>query len=73
MNRYLNFTSSSNESGKTEVAIITNVITGTELGQIRWYGPWRKYCFYPKSDIVFDVGCLGEVIDQIQIMMEKRK
>ena len=35
------------------------------LGSIRWYAPWRKYCFYTLEGgaMVFDVNCLREIAD----------
>ncbi len=35
------------------------------LGSIRWYAPWRKYCFYCSAlqCVVFDVNCLREIAD----------
>ena len=35
------------------------------LGIIRWYAPWRKYCFYTLEGgaMVFDVNCLREIAD----------
>lgn len=32
------------------------------LGQIKYNPRWRKYCFYPVEDTVFDGGCLHEII-----------
>lgn len=47
------------ESGlsKTWLVIGNNI----ELGQISFFGRWRKYCFYPNSDTLFDHLCLAEI------------
>ena len=29
-----------------------------EIGVIKWYGAWRKYCFFPNGDTVWDTNCL---------------
>lgn len=33
------------------------------LGNIRWNGAWRKYCFYPHGNTVYDHHCLREIAD----------
>lgn len=35
------------------------------LGRIKWYGPWRKYCFYPEDNIVWDNKCLTELVEYL--------
>ena len=32
-----------------------------ELGQVRWWSWWRRYCFFPKASTFYDVRCLGEI------------
>jgi hypothetical protein len=31
------------------------------LGEIRWYGPWRKYALFPAPQRVFESTCLREL------------
>lgn len=31
------------------------------IGTVKWYGPWRKYCFFPAPDSVFEQDCLGHI------------
>lgn len=47
--------------------LIYNIINNNNLkiGQIRWYGPWRKFCFYPDSDTIWDNKCLQDVLNII--------
>ncbi len=33
----------------------------TPLGHIKWYAPWRCYCFYPAELTVFNALCLTEI------------
>ena len=40
------------------------------IGEIKWYGPWRKFCFYPDKNTVWDSKCLNEVIEVIQQVTE---
>lgn len=45
----------------------------TFLGDVKWNGAWRKYCFYPAPDTLWDSGCLQCVVDFINNLMEERK
>lgn len=51
------------ESGRTSVWTCRNAKSGTILGTVAWYGPWRQYCFYPSSikALVFSAGCLQDI------------
>ncbi len=37
--------------------------TESHLGNIQWLAPWRKYCFYPTPNTVYDTTCLREIAD----------
>lgn len=42
-----------------------------DLGTIRWYGRWRKYCWFTDSltdDIVFDSECLLEIMSFLNVL-----
>jgi hypothetical protein len=32
-----------------------------ELGQVKWFSPWRRYCFFPLTNTIFDAACLTEI------------
>lgn len=32
-----------------------------QIGGISWYGPWRKYCFFPMYQTVYEQVCLREI------------
>lgn len=35
-----------------------------ELGVVKWYAPWRQYCFMPVDSLtVFNGGCLSDIVD----------
>lgn len=34
---------------------------GPELGQVRWFGRWRKYAFFPEGGKVFEETCMREI------------
>lgn len=63
---YINFTENGKSpSGKTKRWLVTAVSGGPGLGDVRWYGPWRKYVFQP-STAIFDGDCLREIADFIE-------
>jgi hypothetical protein len=43
------------------------------LGTIRWYAPWRKYCFYPAAGTIFETQCLKDIVSFIDQLMDERK
>lgn len=43
------------------------------LGVVKWYAQWRKYCFFPEPNCVFETVCMGDIITFINELMEQRK
>jgi hypothetical protein len=37
------------------------ILDGPELGQVRWFGRWRKYSFFSEAGKVFEETCLREI------------
>lgn len=74
--QYLNFPLfGPSPSGKTSVWGV-QAKSGTELGEIRWHGPWRKYVFRTvNSHSLFDGNCLRDVIAlcETQTALHKEK
>ena len=44
-----------------------------QFGYVRWYPGWKQYCFKPYSDTVLSAGCLNDIVDFIQQLMDKIK
>ena len=61
------------DTGKTELWNVVSVSSGSILGGIRWYGPWRQYCFFPFSDTVFNPTCMSDINAFIKELMAQRK
>jgi len=47
--------------------------TGSVLGNVKWFGRWRQYCFYPAPETIFSTGCLDDIKDFILKLQEERK
>lgn len=43
------------------------------IGTIKWNGAWRKYCFFPNNDTVWDIKCLTTITQLIQDITEQYK
>jgi len=69
--RHIHFVQLS-QKPKTSIWACCNNSSGGELGQIKWYGPWRQYCFFPESYCVFNVSCLDDIKDFIRQLKEGR-
>lgn len=61
------------DSGKTTSWRIIANQSSDLLGFIRWYGPWRRYVFYPNSDTLFDLSCLRDIASKIEQLMNNRR
>lgn len=62
------------QKGKTQIFnIVPKEQPGSVIGQIKWYGAWRKYCFYPSPNCIFETDCLGDIISFIKKLMFIRK
>jgi hypothetical protein len=46
---------------KTDSWTVMPISGGNELGKVRWFAAWRKYCFFPSLNTVFDVNDLHEI------------
>ena len=62
---------------RKEKTDVYNVVTKDDgdiaLGQIRWFGRWRKYSFFPYNDTVYESVCLTDIVKFIDELMQKRK
>jgi len=43
------------------------------LGVIKWFGRWRKYCFFPSLDTVFEEDCLRDISEFIERATKEHK
>ena len=68
--KYINFVEVESK-GKTSVWMCLSK-DAYKLGEVKWYGPWRQYCFFPENAI-FNKGCLEDVNDFIKQLMDLRK
>ncbi len=52
---------------KTNEWHIHSANSGEVLGEVKWYGAWRQYCFFPHGfDTVFNHACLRDLAEFVQ-------
>jgi hypothetical protein len=49
------------KSGKTSIYIVRTTDGHVVLGEVRWFGRWRKYAFYPDPNTVYEQDCLRDI------------
>ena len=58
---------------KTRNYMLVGKSDGGKLGTVKWYGPWRQYCFYPEPQTIWNTGCLADIQDFLNVLKEERK
>lgn len=54
---------------------VFNVLTkeGGYLGQVKWFGQWRRYCFYPDVGSIYEQDCLRDIANFVQQQTAQHK
>lgn len=42
------------------------------VGEIKWHGAWRKYCFFPFAETLFDWECMRMIAEFCEIETKKQ-
>jgi hypothetical protein len=58
---------------KTKIFWVQNRNDNSLIGEVRWYGPWRQYAFYPMPNTVYERQCLMDITKFIHYLMMQRK
>lgn len=58
---------------KTQHYNVRSTFDESNLGVIQWYSPWRGYAFYPNSNCVFEVNCLGTICEWIKALNQAHR
>jgi len=61
------------EKPRTNVYNVISKSEGIVLGIIYWHAPWRQYIFEAYAGMLWSRGCLKQVINFIQKLMDERK
>ena len=69
---YLTFTRTQVQGRKTDIVFVRKR-DWTQLGQIKWFGRWRQFCFFPEPETTFNRKCLSEIDVEIEALMAERR
>lgn len=69
--KYINF-KLIEQKPKTGIYQCCNNKSGVEIGIVKWYSPWRQYCFLPSADTIFNKGCMEYINDFIEFATKNR-
>jgi hypothetical protein len=58
---------------KTGIWLYLSRSHGGALGAVKWYSPWRQYCFFPEPCSLFNVGCMEDINHFIGQLKEMKK
>jgi hypothetical protein len=48
---------------KTDTWRVLPALGENDLGTVKFHGAWRKYCFFPVHETLYDPGCLRAIAD----------
>lgn len=71
--KFMRFEQQVNNNIKTKIWFCFNIKHGALLGIVKWFFPWRQYCFIPEKDTVFSSNCCVDIIDFISIIKKERR
>ncbi len=58
---------------KTNVWEVVETRNGAVLGEIRWWGGWRQYVFFPCDETFYSWDCLFAISEFVRAKMHERK
>lgn len=70
---YLRFNEYDSASGKTKIVNVYSARSGDKLGEIRWFGRWRQYAFFPGEGTIWNPECMKEICEKISTLMKERR
>ena len=60
--RFQNVTGFADKARKTYVVAVINRTADRAIGRIKWYNPWRQYCFLPEPETIFNTACMKDIV-----------
>ena len=61
------------EKPKTQVWQVKSKSDGSKLGVIKWFAPWRQYCFFTVDVSVFSARCLRDFASFLEKLNQHHK
>lgn len=70
---YFERTDKPSKDAKTETYNVRSKDGDFLIGVVKWYTAWRKYCFFPANDCVFETDCLTDITFFVRMANEVHK
>jgi hypothetical protein len=63
------------QGGRIRITNIYEVLTedNVKLGEIRWFGRWRCYSFFPFTDTLYEHTCLRDIADFCETVTKEHR
>lgn len=58
---------------KTGVWSVFSKAQGDRLGVVKWFGPWRQYCYFSMDVAVFSSGCFQDLTKFLDALNKAKK
>jgi hypothetical protein len=67
MSKWIEFEADRHTKSKiTKVWTVISKEGNHVLGWVKWYSGWRRYCFFPQVNTIFEQDCLRDIADFIE-------
>jgi len=71
---YIRMVEAERTGRKTKVwEVRTNDGEDTLLGEVRWFGRWRGYAFFPESLTIYEQRCLRAIADFVETKSQSHR
>ena len=71
--KWVDFILPPGQNPKTAIWHVIAKADGAVLGEIRWWGRWRGYAFFPRPHTLYEPTCLNDISRFITEAMSKRR
>ena len=44
-----------------------------DLGEVKWFGKWRCYAYFPLNDTLYEMRCLREIADFCEKLTKEQR
>ena len=58
---------------KTRVFLVLQKDTSGVLGRVSWWGPWRRYAFFPEVGTLYESQCLHDIAAFCDWLMDEHR
>ena len=59
--------------GLTQRFVVKNSKSGSLIGWIRWYGPFRSYAYFPCEGTVYEEDCLRDLAECVEGLKKEHR